>query len=42
MRRLSDQEITDIRAKADIGDVISQYLPLTRRGRNLMGGLPVS
>ena len=40
MRRLSDQEITDIRSKADIGDVISQYLPLTRRGRNLWAVCP--
>lgn len=40
MRRLSDQEITDIRSKADIADVISQYLPLTRRGRNLWAVCP--
>jgi len=40
MRRLSDQEITDIRAKADIGEVISQYLPLTRRGRSLWAVCP--
>ncbi len=40
MRRLSDQEITDIRSKADIGEVISQYLPLTRRGRNLWAVCP--
>lgn len=40
MRRLSDQEITDIRSQADIGDVISQYLPLTRRGRNLWAVCP--
>ncbi|MCK7489931.1 MAG: CHC2 zinc finger domain-containing protein [Anaerotruncus sp.] len=40
MRRLSDQEITEIRAKADIGEVISQYLPLTRRGRSLWAVCP--
>ena len=34
MARLSEQEINDIRAHADIVDVISRYEPLTRKGKN--------
>lgn len=34
MARLSEQEINDIRAKADIVDVIGHYVPLSKKGRN--------
>lgn len=34
MARLSEQEINEIRAQADIVDVISRYEPLTRKGKN--------
>ena len=34
MARLSEQEINQIRAKADIVDVVGRYVPLTRKGRN--------
>lgn len=34
MARLSEQEINQIRAKADIVDVIGRYVPLTRKGKN--------
>lgn len=40
MARLSEQEINQIRAKADIVDVISRYLPLTRKGRNYKATCP--
>lgn len=34
MARLSEQEINDIRGKADIVDVIGHYVPLSKKGRN--------
>ena len=34
MARLSEQEISQIRAKADIVDVIGRYVPLTRKGKS--------
>lgn len=34
MARLSEQEISAIRNKADIVDIIGKYVPLTRKGRN--------
>ena len=34
MARLSEQEISQIRAKADIVDVIGRYVPLTRKGNS--------
>lgn len=40
MSRLSEQEINDIRAKANIVEVISHYIPLTRKGRNYMAVCP--
>ena len=40
MARLSEQEINNIRAKADIVDVVSRYLPLTRNGRNYKAVCP--
>lgn len=34
MARLSEQEISQVRARASIVDVISHYIPLSKRGRN--------
>lgn len=34
MARLSEQEISEIRNKADIVNVIGKYIPLTRKGKN--------
>ena len=34
LARLSEQEISQIRAKADIVDVIGRYVPLTRKGKS--------
>lgn len=34
MARLREEEINQIRAKADIVDVIGRYVPLTRKGKN--------
>jgi len=40
LSRLSEQEINEIRAKADIVEVISHYLPITRKGRNYSAVCP--
>lgn len=40
MSRLSEQEINDIRAQADIVDVISHYLPITQKGRGYYAVCP--
>lgn len=40
MARLSEQEINQIRAKADIVDVVGRYVPLTRKGRNYVAQCP--
>jgi len=40
MAKISDQQINDIRNKADIAHVISQYLPLVRRGRSILAICP--
>ena len=40
MARLTEQEINQIRAKADIVDVVGRYLPLTRKGRNYVTQCP--
>lgn len=40
MARLSEQEINDIRAKADIVDVISRYIPITRKGKGFYATCP--
>lgn len=34
MARLSEQEISEIRNKADIVNIIGKYIPLTRKGKN--------
>lgn len=34
MARLSEEEINEVRAHADIVDVISRYVPLNKRGKN--------
>ena len=40
MGRLSEQEINEIRAKANIVEVISHYIPLSRKGRNYTAVCP--
>ena len=40
MARLSEQEINDIRSKADIVDVVGRYVPLSRKGRNYVAKCP--
>lgn len=40
MARLSEQEINQIRTKADIVDVVGRYIPLTRKGRNYVAQCP--
>lgn len=40
MARLSEEEINQIRAKADIVDIIGHYLPLTRKGKNYVAQCP--
>lgn len=40
MARLSEQEINDIRAKADIVDVLSRYISLTRKGKSYHATCP--
>lgn len=34
MARLEEQQINDIRAKADIIEIVSRYVPLTKRGKS--------
>lgn len=40
MARLSEEEINQIRSKADIVDVIGRYIPLTRKGKNYVCTCP--
>lgn len=40
MTRLSEQEINEIRAKADIVDVVSRYIPITRKGKGFYATCP--
>lgn len=40
MARLSEDQINEIRARADIVDIISHYLPLTRKGKNYVCTCP--
>lgn len=40
MSRLSEQEINDIRAKANIVEVISHYIPITRKGKSYYAKCP--
>lgn len=40
MARLSQEKIDEIRQSVDIVDVIGQYLPLTKKGRNYMAVCP--
>ncbi|MEG0977349.1 MAG: DNA primase [Bacilli bacterium] len=40
MAFINDEEINDIRQKADIVDIISEYLPLTQKGRNFVSICP--
>ena len=40
MPRLSNEKINEIRQSVDIVDVIGNYLPLERRGRNYLATSP--
>ena len=40
MPRLSNEKINEIRQSVDIVDVIGNYLPLERRGRNYLARCP--
>ncbi len=40
MAQLSNQEIENIRVKANIVEIISQYIPLTLKGKNYFGVCP--
>ena len=40
MAFLSNDEINNIRARANIVDIVSSYIPLTQRGRNYIGVCP--
>ncbi|AMC93363.1 hypothetical protein AOC36_05040 [Erysipelothrix larvae] len=40
MRRIPENVIDDIRQKSDIVDTVSQYLTLTRKGKNYLGVCP--
>ena len=40
MARLSEDQINEIRARADIVDIISHYVPLTRKGKNYVCTCP--
>ena len=40
MAQLSNQEIENIRSKANIVDIISEYIPLTLKGKNYFGVCP--
>ena len=40
MPRISDEVINNIRSKADIVEIISEYLPLTSHGKNYFGVCP--
>ena len=40
MAKISNDEINNIRANADIVNIIGSYLPLTQRGRNYLGVCP--
>ena len=42
MPRLSNEKINEIRQSVDIVDVIGNYLPLERRGRNYLAKVPIS
>ncbi|QIK57647.1 DNA primase [Erysipelothrix sp. HDW6A] len=40
MRRMPEDVINDVRSKVDIVDTISQYMTLTRKGKNYLGICP--
>src|SRR5690554_4889437 len=40
MPRINDDTINEIRAKADIVNIIGQYIPLTKKGKNYVGLCP--
>ena len=40
MSKLSNEEINNIRNSVNIVDVVSSYIPLTKRGKNHFGVCP--
>ena len=40
MPRLSQETINEIRQKADIVDIVKEYIPLTQKGKNYFGVCP--
>lgn len=40
MARLSEEKINEIRSKSDIVEVISKYMPLTKKGKSFVGNCP--
>ena len=40
MAYIKDEEINDIRSHADIVDIISEYLPVTQKGKNFVAVCP--
>lgn len=40
MKRLSNDELNHIRTSVDIVDIVSDYIPLTKRGKNYFGVCP--
>ena len=40
MPRISEEEINEIRSKADIVDIIGRYVPLEKKGKEYRGRCP--
>ncbi len=40
MPRISDEKINEIRVKADVVNIIGQYIPLSKKGKNYVGLCP--
>ena len=40
MNKISQEELNHIRTSVDIVDVVSNYIPLTKRGKNYFGVCP--
>ena len=40
MARLSEDKINEIRSRSDIVEVVSKYIPLTKKGKNFVGNCP--
>ena len=40
MARLSEDKINEIRSRSDIVEIVSKYIPLTKKGKNFVGNCP--